>query len=281
MDLSVCAYSFEALPLEGALGVCQSMGFKGVAVSGFANRGRSSYDPDAVGINPQKAADHLMPLLDKYGLHAVDFFVQFSSSFYGRSMNEPDPAVRDKNVKMFAGIAQFCKLAKIPVVTLLPGMDHPSASYEQNLDIAGDTFRKTLEIAGEAGLRLCFEPHTESLTSTPERALSLIERAPGLKVALDYSHFVFQYIEIERIHKLIPHAAYFHVRPARPGRLQTRHAEGTIDFIDIINRLKAVNYEGSMSIEYVCSPWYDANQLDTLTETMATKQALEPYIAVA
>jgi len=122
MDLSVCAYSFEALPLEGALGVCQSMGFKGVAVSGFANRGRSSYDPDEVGANPQKAADHLSALLHKYGLHAVDFFVQFSSSFYGRSMNEPDPAIRKKNVELFKGIVRFCQLVKIPVVTLLPGM---------------------------------------------------------------------------------------------------------------------------------------------------------------
>ncbi|MHB8625064.1 MAG: hypothetical protein ACYDBJ_09175 [Aggregatilineales bacterium] len=55
-----------------------------------------------------------MPLLDKYGLHAVDFFPQFTTSFYERSMNDLDPTVRKKNIEAFKGIVQFCQLAKIP-----------------------------------------------------------------------------------------------------------------------------------------------------------------------
>ncbi len=281
MKLSVCTWSFEALPLDGALAVCQAMGFKSIATSGFSARGRSSLDPDEVGSDPQKAADQLRPLLDKYGLYVVDFFVQFASSFYGRSMNEPDPVARQKNLESLKGIVKFCQRLKIPVITVLPGMDHPGVDHEKNFEVAGETFRKALQITGDGGIQLCFEPHMQSLTDTPERALELIERTPGLKATLDYSHFILQYIEPERIHKLIPHTGHFHIRPARDGKLQTRHAEGTIDFVDIIGRLKAANYEGSLAVEYVYGAWFDANNVDTLTETVATKNALETYVPVA
>ncbi|MCC7449094.1 MAG: sugar phosphate isomerase/epimerase [Anaerolineae bacterium] len=279
MNLSVCAWSFEVLPLDGALAICRALGFDRVALSAFHNRGHASYEPDELGANPQKAADDLLPRLDKYGFQVVDLFVQFNDSFYGRSMNEPDPAIRQKNIESFKGIVRFCQLTNIPGITLLPGMAHVEASFEQNMDIAGETYRQLIAIAQPAGIEVRFEPHMQSLTDTPERAQMLIERAPGLKVTLDYSHFVLQYVDVERIHKLIPHTGFVHVRQARPGKLQTRHAEGTIDFADIIKRLKAVNYQGSFGLEYVCGGWFDCNQQDTITETLESTRALEAALA--
>ncbi len=280
MNLSVSAWSFEALPIEGALAVCHFLGFKSVALAGFRNRGESSYDPDVVAADPRHAADHLLPLLEKYVLRPVDFFVQFENNFIDRAINHPDQAVRQKNIDAFREIVRFCQLTHIPNITLLPGMEHLGLTREQNLETAADVFRTLLDIAQPAGITVCFEPHMQSLTDTPERALELLSRVPGLQVALDYSHFVLQYVELERIHALIPHTGIVHIRQARFGKLQTRHAEGTIDFVDIASRLKAVNYTGSLALEYVCAPWFDVNQVDTLTETLTTKRALEAYIPV-
>ncbi len=279
MRLTIGVHSFEAIPLEGALAICKSMGFKGVDVAGFHNRGRLSYEPDEVGATPERCADHLNAMLDKFGLDSVDFFPQFANDFTERSMNDPNPAVVQKNVEMFKGIAKFCKLTKTPGITVLPGVDFPQFSREQNLDRAAQTFRTLVQIAGESGVETRFEAHMGSLTSTPELAAALIERAPGLKLTLDYSHFLLQYIPIERIHALIPLTGHFHVRQARPGKLQVRHAEGTLDFVDIARRLKAAGYQGCMSLEYVCQDWYDGNQLDTLNETMLTKAQLEPHVS--
>ena len=275
--LSVSAFSFEVLPLEGALAVCHWAGFKGVGLPGFVNRGRSSYDPEEIGANPQPALDHLLPMLNKYELHGVDYFVQFASGFWGRSMNEPETARRQKNIAAFPGISRFCQQAKIPVVTVLPGVEHPGRSFEQDLDTAAETLRAIVKISADAGIQLCFEPHMESLTNTPEKALKLVERVPGLKITLDYSHFVLQHIDMEQIHSLIPHTGYVHLRPARPGKLQTRFAEGTIDWVDISKRLAAANYQGDIALEFVCGPWFDNNQVDTLTESIVTRDALAPY----
>jgi len=280
MRLTVANFSFEAIPLEGTLAICHSMGFKGVVISGFANRGRASYEPDEVGANPQKFADHLNALLDKYELEAVDFFPQFAANFFDRAINHPNAEIRSKNLKSFRGIVRLCKLTRIPGVTVLPGVFFFERTLEQNLDLSGEMLRQYVEIAGEEGIHVYFEPHLESVCDQPELALALVERAPGVKLALDYSHFVVQYVPVERVHPLIPHAGTVHVRQARPGRIQTRYKEGVIDFVDIIKRLRAAGYDDCLTLEYVCADWYGANEADTLNETMVTKAALEPYVSV-
>src|SRR5882672_3305278 len=110
MRLTVSTHSFEALTLEGTLAVAKSMGFKGVDIAGFHNRGRCSYEPDEVGANPQKFADDLKRLLGKYELDAVDFFPQFGVAHAERALNHPDAAERKKNFESIRGIARFCKL---------------------------------------------------------------------------------------------------------------------------------------------------------------------------
>src|SRR5258708_34897934 len=114
MRLTVSTHSFEVLNLEGTLAIAKAMGFKGVDIAGFHNRGRCSYEPDEVAAAPQKFADDLKRLLDKYELDAVDFFPQFGESFDVRAINDPNQAVRQTNFDAMRGIAQFCKLSGIP-----------------------------------------------------------------------------------------------------------------------------------------------------------------------
>jgi len=280
MRLTVSNYTFEAIPLEGTFAICHSMGFTGVVVSAFKDRGNGGYDPDAVAANPQKYADHLKALLDKYELECVDFFPQLSPNFYDRALNHPDATIRAQNIEVFRGLAQFCKLMKIPGVTVLPGAPFMEFTQEQNLDLSGQMLQQCADIAGQNGVHLYFEPHAESVCDKPELALALVERAPGAKFALDYSHFVVQNIAIERIHPLLPYAGTFHIRQTRRGKIQSRYKDGIIDFVDIIQRFQAIGYDGCLTIEYICADWYGGNEMDTISETMTTKAALEPYVSV-
>lgn len=279
MRLTVSGHSFEILSLEGVMALVHHMGFKGIDISGFHARGRCSLEPEDVAADPQRQADKVVSLLQKYQLDAVDFFPQFGTSPDHHGLNDPDPDVRRKNESFIRGGAHFCQLVGIPGMTILPGVDHPQRSLAENLEISGQEMKKATEITGEYGVRLRFEPHMGSITNTPERTLELIETyAPDARVTLDYSHFILQYIPEERIHQLLPYADHIHVRPTRPGKLQVRHDQDTIDWIDIIDRLKALDYQSTLSIEYVCNPWYDINQLDTLHETIMTKEALQDHV---
>ena len=103
----------------------------------------------------------------------------------------------------------------------------------------------------------------------------LLQATPGSMVTLDYSHFIMQYIPEERIHPLLAYTDHFHIRSARPGKLQSRLDENTIDFIDIADRLDRLAYKGCLSLEYVYMDWYDCNQIDCLTETILTKDYMQ------
>lgn len=280
MRLTVSNHSFEYLNLEGTLALAKAMGFTGVDIAGFHNRGRCSLEPDEVGADPSGHADRLNKLLEQYGLDAVDFFPQFGASLYERCFNSPDPTVRAQNMTSFKGIIKFCKMTDIPGFTISPGIHHPDRSMEENMDTSGDALAILTDIAGEVDINVRFEPHLSSVTDTPERALALLERAPHAKLTLDYSHFTQQYIPDERIHPLLPFTDHFHIRSARPGKLQTRLDENTIDFIDIADRLNARGYRRCLSVEYVYMTWFDCNQVDCLTETIFTKDLLEPHVSV-
>ena len=279
MRLTACAYSYEVLPLEACLSIVKHMGFKSVVLSGFHARGRASIEPEAIAADPQGQADQVKALLDRYELYCSDFFPQFGASPDQHSLNDPDPDIREKNHTLIRGIGQFCKLLGVHSMTILPGVDHLGRSHEENLKVSGAELQRATEIAGEYGVEIRFEPHMGSIAPTPELGIRLVkEFAPNAKISLDFSHFVLQYISLERIYACIPYTGHVHIRPARDGKLQTRYAENTIPWAEVINRLKAANFQGVLSLEYICSTWFDLDRCDTLFETWTTKEALLPYI---
>ncbi len=277
MRLSVANYSFEVLPLEATLMVCRSLGFSAVDIAGFYQRGKCSFEPQDVAADPQQQAAILKPLLEKYQLTVTDFFPQFGAAPSLHSLNDPDEAVRAENLRFVRGAAQFCQLIGAPGMTILPGVDHVLRTLAENLAVSVEYLRQAVAIAAEYGVEVRFEPHMGSVADTPELALHLVNHVPGLKVTLDIAHFMLQYISLERIYPLIPHTGHVHVRQAKPGKLQVAHAEGVIDFPDLITRLHAVGYRGALTVEYVCADWFEVNRNDTLYESAVALEQLAPY----
>ena len=68
------------------------------------------------------------------------------------------------------------------------------------------------------------------------------------------------------------------MRQAKFGKLQVAHADGMIDYPDVISRLQAVGYNGALTTEYVCADWFEVNRNDTLYETSVAREMLLPYI---
>jgi sugar phosphate isomerase/epimerase len=278
MRLSVANFSFEVLPLEATLMVSRSLGYSSVDIAGFYQRGKCSFEPQDVAANPQKQADILNPLLQKYNLSVTDFFPQFGVAPSLHSLNDPDPEVREENMRYVRGAAAFCKLIGSPGMTILPGVDHTSRTLAENLAVSTEYLRRAVDIAGEYGIQVAFEPHMGSVTDTPELALGILNAVPGLKITLDLAHFVLQYITVERAYALLPHTGHVHIRQAKPGKLQVAHDEGTLNFPDLISRLKAVGYTGALTVEYVCADWFEVNRNDTLHESAVAFERLRPYI---
>lgn len=278
MRLSAASVSFEQLSLEAVAGVARDLGFLEWDIYGHSQRARGHLEPAEIAENPQKAADRVRRIRERSGLTVSDFFPTFGVGVEDRAVNHPNALVRKENRELFRKMVEFTRLIGSPGVTISPGVQHPSMRPEVAFETAITALTELMQVAGEKGVRLRVEPHVGSVLHTPELALEAAERT-GAKITLDYSHFYFLYVLPERTHKLIPFTDHFHLRPARMGALQVRWSENTIEFGDILQRLKDAGYRGAVSIECVCQDWYGANRIDVLTETAIIKRDVEQLLA--
>ena len=122
-------------------------------------------------------------------------------------------------------------------------------------------------------MQLAVEPHVGSLFDTPERALDLVKRVPGLGFTLDYAHFTRAGISDARIEPLTKFATHLHARAARRGRLQSSLKENTIDFPRALAALRKNKFAGWIALEYVWIDWEHCNEVDIISETHPIEEA--------
>jgi len=70
------------------------------------------------------------------------------------------------------------------------------------------------------------------------------------------------------VEPLIKYASHFHVRGARPGRLQESFTRNAIDYQRVFAAMQASGYRGWIGIEYVWIDWEHCNECDNLSETI-------------
>jgi sugar phosphate isomerase/epimerase len=274
LQLSCADSTFPKLSHGTALAVIRDLGIRAVDVCVFA--GYSHCPPAFVAAAPERAADEALARIDHVELAIADVFAILGTSFDELAINHPDAAARAESFRQFEHLVTFCRRLGAPGLTLLPGTTFEGVDDDASLALAARELRRRIEIAGEADLRLAIEPHYESVVATPDRARDLLEQVPGLGIALDYSHFVFQGIAETEIDPLLAYTSHLHVRPARPAAMQTRAHEGTIDFTRIRDRLLADGYTGYFALEYQWEDgWLDEfTRVDCIAETAAMRDIL-------
>ena len=102
----------------------------------------------------------------------------------------------------------------------------------------------------------------------------LCEDVPGLRLTLDLSHFELQSVTLDRMLTLVPLAGHLHVRAAKPGAIQVRWRDNETDFAALVAGLRAVGYAGAYCVEYVPMSKWRCDEMDVVTETLATRSAL-------
>ncbi|HET8625949.1 MAG TPA: sugar phosphate isomerase/epimerase [Thermomicrobiales bacterium] len=278
MELTCTSFSFPLLPFERSVQVIALLGLEYVDLGAHVEG--THLQPERIEADPRGGAARVREAIGAAGLGASDFFPTFGRGFRDRAVNTPDPALRDANRRRFAAFVEFCNATGCPGMTLLPGVIWDDLGPERSFALAVEALGEFVRDGRAAGLRVSVEPHLESVVEAPVRALELVEAVPGLQFTLDYSHFIAAGVPAARVHPLIPHAGHFHARQAAPGHLQTVRAEGTIDFADIVRRLRAAGYAGFLSIEYTWQEWRDCNRLDVLAESALLRDELRGYVGV-
>jgi sugar phosphate isomerase/epimerase len=272
LKLSCTDVSFLSLDHERTLAQIALLGFRGADIELL--EGYDHLKPSRELKQPVRNGATLKRRLKANGLVASDVFLQVHASFVEFAINHPSARRRAFARDQFLRALDYASAAGSEHITILPGVIFDRESRADSVSRSSDELAWRVAAAKNAKLRLGVEPHVGSLIDTPERALDLVRRVPGLGVTLDYSHFTRAGISDARIEPLVSFATHLHVRAARRGRLQCPLKTNAIDFPRLIKALAKAKFSGWTALEYVWIDWEHCNEVDIISETVQLKNLL-------
>lgn len=266
MKLACADFTFPLLSHERALALIRMLDIEGLDLGLFGNR--SHVRPEMVREDIPRWAGILRNRIETAGLELADFFFQPWTDFTVMAVNHPDPTQQDEARTIFRDMLDLADRLGAPGMTMLPGAHFGEESCDRAIRRSAEALSWRVEEAAKRGIALSVEGHLGSCVDTPEKLASLVELTPGLKLTLDYTHFIAAGYSDADVEPLLAHARHFHCRGAARGQLQTTFDENTIDYHRILRRLQELDYPGYFGIEYTWSDWQNCNHTDNVSETI-------------
>ena len=199
-------------------------------------------------------------------------------------MNHPDQTIRAKTRETFTKMAAIAKVAGFESMMMLPGDVHDAdnplvedlgQSKQEAWDLSVQELSTMVDIAESNGMHCNVEPCIFSIAHHPDDCAKLINDVPGLGITLDYAHQVQLELSHEEIEPMHQYARHVQCKQSAPGEFQARPDEGVIDFKRVINKLKADNFDGVVSVEFVSSPEVLEKGWDLKVESARLKEILD------
>lgn len=262
-----CAdFTFPLLSHDQTLQLIAMLEFDGVDIGLFEER--SHLWPSREFANVGASARQLKQKLDDRGLKAADVFLQMAEEFSPYAINHPETPRRQKARDWFLNTLDYAAECGCRHLTTLPGIHFEAEPYESSLARTVDELAWRVEQAQKQAVIFGIEAHVGSIVPDPESAERLVQQVPGLTLTLDYTHFTRIGMPDSAIEPLIKYASHFHVRGARPDRLQESFARNEIDYQRVFEAMQSTGYQGWIGIEYVWIDWEHCNECDNLSETI-------------
>jgi sugar phosphate isomerase/epimerase len=266
--ISCSEYSFPSVPGQHErIGMVRLLGFELVDLALFLADGSELVaDPDAI-------AAALRTSLAEHGLRSEDLFLAVGETVEEIAPNQRDAGGREQRRQEFSAVAGIAAELGIRGVTILPGVtwaEDPAASWA----LCVEELAWRVETAGALGVETRIEAHAGSIAPVPELTTRLCEDVPGLRLTLDLSHFELQSVTLDRMLTLVPLAGHLHIRAAKPGAIQVRWRDNETDLAALVEALRATGYAGAYCVEYVPMPKWRCDEMDVVTEALATRSAL-------
>jgi sugar phosphate isomerase/epimerase len=269
MRLSVTCWSFPHLTLQEVAGVARALGFEALDVGYFytsaLDRARLIADPEGYAAEVRETT----------GLAVANLYHLFGDGLADRNLaGPPDP----RNLVDLRAALRFAQAAGAPSLFVLPGVVNSGQTRMEALDASVEALRPMAEAAAEAGVALCVEPHVHSVIESPAMTEELVTRVPGLRLALDPAHFLCLGYRQEEVEPLCRRVGHVHLRQARPGVLQTKFDEGTLNVPSFLGALREAGYEGYVACEAVHQAYMSTWNEDVLTETVRLRDAVRAWL---
>ena len=277
MKLGCADFTWPLMTHEDVVRHIAGLGFDGIDLGLFEDR--SHIQPGMVRQDVAMWSGVIGERLAAAGLEAADVFFVPSFNLEDLAANNPDPDQRDGGHEAFLDILEFSRRIGAPGMTMNGGIPIEGQSTADSLRLSAAELTRRVEAAAAHDIEVRVEASVNSNTPTPEMALELVDAVPGLKLTIDYCHFVYQDIPESDVHPLLEHAAHFQCRGAAPGRMQVTFQENTIDYRGVLERLMAQGYDAYFSIEYVWIDIWKCNRTENTMETIQFRDFVKAMLA--
>ncbi|MCY4005205.1 MAG: sugar phosphate isomerase/epimerase [Rhodobacteraceae bacterium] len=268
MKLSLTSWSLPACTLSEAAAISRALGIGALDVGLFY---RSSLDKELILNDP----DHAAARLSSLDIDIPNYYHLFGDGLSGRNLALPN--TRDTNLRDLKQVLTFADAAGIDTIFILPGIVNPGQSREDAAKQSIACLADMVALSHDHKAVLTIEPHVQSFAESPSLVMDLVAET-GIRLTLDYSHFICLGYRQEEIDLLIPHAGHVHLRQAKMGALQTKFAQGTLNFPAMFGALRQAGYRGALAIEPVHQEYMNTLFEDVLTEIVALRDCFCSWI---
>ena len=246
VSFAICNEIFKGWKLEEAMSYAAKAGYDAIEIAPFTI---AKYVTDIPAAERQRIREAAAGAgLAISGIHWV------LAQTEGLHLTHPDPVLRERTAAYFCELVDFC--ADIGGHIIVVGSPKQrnvmeGVSPEQAWGWARETFERAVRRALFRGLTICLEPLAPSETNfinTAAEAIRFVKqfRSQSFKIILDVKAMCSETKPIpDIIRESHGHFAYFHANDKNlkgPGF-------GEVDFKPIAAALKAVHYQGYVSVE--------------------------------
>jgi sugar phosphate isomerase/epimerase len=156
-----------------------------------------------------------------------------------------EPAAQQKQKAYLAAAIQTAHFLNAPILRLTLGGERGDVA---GLERAVELLRNVLPVAIASEVKLAIENHG-GLSDDPVMLVDLVQRfhSPYLGVCVDFGNFEDPKDFSKPLRSLAPHAIHVH---AKSRAFDANGEETAIDYRACLSALKAVKYDGAISIEY-------------------------------
>jgi len=176
------------------------------------------------------------------------------------SYTEPDEAVWRANVEETCRFIRLCGRLGTRIVKSMPGPPASAAAGEEHWERFRRAMDAVLPVARTEGVRLAIETHLNHLSDTIRTSLRCMEcgEPDVLGVTLDFCNIhTCGESALDAIDALGERIFFTHVKDSLFSTASGEYVpvgEGRMDYVPIIRRLRAMGYDGYLSVECLYGP---------------------------
>jgi sugar phosphate isomerase/epimerase len=146
--------------------------------------------------------------------------------------------------RQLRGICRLARLTMAPLVTVA------AAAVGSGLEGEVQRLAGLVHLAESEGVVLSLATKIGTLTETPDMAVELCQRVPGLGLTLDPSHYIAGPHQGKCYDQVFPYVRHVQLRDTgrAPGHFQVRIGQGEVEYGRIVTQLMRCNYDRVLSV---------------------------------